>query len=177
MNYKIVEPEFIDLQKTRVRFKIVTDGVIQSAELKVPDNQARGVNIYWDRILDEYDIKKMRDDRNNKEIRDRKTREVEDKRRKGHLENQKLKELFQLKIKAFELPFINNAEDNVKAAIRRAPTIEILNNTVNNITSKYLTDNNMTYLDYIDYLDDLEDQKELAQENTNTNTESDTEIT
>lgn len=169
MTFKIIEPEFVDLEKTRVRFKIVTDGVIQSAELKVPPKQERGVNEYWDRILDEFDIQKMREDRNNKELRDRKAREVEDKRRKGNLENQRLKELFQVKIKAFELPYITSASDDTKAAIRRAPNIELLTLILNELALGYMKENNMTYLDYIDYLDDLEEQKELAKETSTTN--------
>ena len=168
MSYKIIDPEFVDLQKTHVRFKIVADGVIQAAELKVPPNQERGINAYWDRILDEFDIQKMREDRNNKEIRDRKAREVEDKRRKGGIENQRLKELFQVKIKAFELPYINNTDDEVKAAIRRAPSMELLNLILNELAIKFMKENSMSYLDYIDYLDDLEEQKEIAKENSTT---------
>jgi len=160
MTGKVLEPHFVDLEKTTVRFKLVSEtGVTSTAELKVPKDGARGVNPYWDQILDNFDVAKMRKDRNEQETRQRKQREAEDKKRKAHEENVRLRNLFNRKMKAFELPYINEMGNDVKAAIRRAPDDQFLTLLLNQLTLKYMTDNNMSYVDYLDYIDDLEDAK------------------
>ena len=52
MSFIIKDPEFINL-KNSVRFKLVeSDGLEKIAEFKVPESRERGVNKYWDYILD-----------------------------------------------------------------------------------------------------------------------------
>lgn len=161
INYKIKNPAYVDLQKTTVSFQIVKeDGTTLSAQLKVPENKQRGINEYWDRILDEFDIELMRKQRNDLELRNMKMKEINDKKQKAATENERLRKLFALKIKAFDYPFIVSATDDVKAAIRRSSSEEILNLIVSSQINKFVQENNMTYLDLIDYLEDLEDQKE-----------------
>lgn len=165
---KILEPEFIDVQKTRVRFKIQAEsGSISVAELNVPPNMERGVNGYWDRIMDEFDIDRMRRIRNEKELRERKIKQAEEKRRLAGEENRRLKSLFEKKMKAFELPYIENAPAEIKAAIRRAPNEVILDAFMQDIMLSFMKENNMSYVDYLDYLEELEDKKALE---TNTTT-------
>ena len=61
INGIISDPQYVDLKKTVVSFTLTTpEGVITKAELRVPDNKARGVNPYWDHILDNFDIEAMR---------------------------------------------------------------------------------------------------------------------
>lgn len=155
---KILDPEFVDLQKTTVRFKIVSEsGTISVAELKVPPNRERGVNEYWDRILDEFDVEKMRQDRNAKEIRAQKEKLAAQKKKQAADENGRLKMLFDKKMKAFELPYIKESADVVKSAIRRAPSEQFLDVILSDLMLKFIKDNNMSYVDYLDYLDDLEE--------------------
>lgn len=162
---KILEPEFIDLEKTRIKFKIENDsGGIQPAELVVPKDGARGINQYWDLILDNYDIMELRKKRNEKELIERRQREMKDKQRKASEENARLRKLFDKKMKAFELPYIKDAPSDVRAAIRRAPDIEILNVFLQDITVNFIKENSMSYIDYLDYLDDLEDEKQAKKE-------------
>ncbi len=160
-NTKIQNPQYIDLEKTMVSFQIVKeDGTILNAQLKVPENKERGVNAYWDRIMDEFDIEVMRKQRNDLEVRRRREREVNGKKQKAAIENEKLRHLFSLKIKAFEYPFIASAPDDIKAAIRRASSVEFLNMVLNSQIERFMKENNMSYVDYLDYLEDLEEEKE-----------------
>lgn len=160
MSFKILDPHFVDLQKTVVRFRLVNEtGVTSTAELNVPQDFKRGVNKYWDYILDNFDVNEMRKKRNDEENRKKRERELADKKRKAHEENIRLRNLFNKKMKAFELPFIENASNEIKSAIRRAPDEDVLGFVLQQITADFIKENNMSYTDYLDYLDDLEDKK------------------
>lgn len=160
MSFKILDPHFVDLQKTVVRFKLVNDnGVTSTADLNVPQDFKRGVNKYWDYILDNFDVNEMRKRRNDEETRKKKERELADKKRKAHEENIRLRNLFNKKMKAFELPFIESASNDIKSAIRRAPDDDVLSFILHQITVEFMKENDMDYIDYLDYLDDLEDKK------------------
>lgn len=167
MKSTIRDPEFIDVAKTKVRFKLIDENGAESvAELAVPPKMARGVNPYWDRILDEFDVDKMRRDRNTKEQRLIKQREFEDKKRKAGIENEKLKALFNAKMQAFEMPFINDAPDKVKSAIRRAPNLMLLNAVIQEQMLQFMKEKDMSFIDLFDYLDDEADKKEAEIKNS-----------
>ncbi len=161
MKTVIKNPEFIDVQKTRVRFKLIDENGAESvAELAVPPKFARGVNPYWDRILDEYDVDKMRRDRNVAEQRMVRQKEFEDKKRKAGVENEKLKALFNTKMTAFELPFSAAASDEIKSAVRRAPNQMLLSAIIHEQLMTYMKEKNLSFLDLFDHLDEIEEQKE-----------------
>lgn len=165
MTEKILEPEYVDLKKTRVRFKIIHESGIEStAELTVPEGKKKGVNKYWDRIMDEFDIEEMRKRRNNLEIEARRRNKHTEEKRKNQDQLTALQQLFNAKTKTFDLPFIQNADMETKSAIRRAPSLEILNFLVTDITKKFMEENDMDYNDYLDYLDDLEEELEEQKE-------------
>lgn len=158
---KILNPEYVDLEKTRVRFKIVYDnGVETVAELTVPNNKRRGLNKYWDRIMDEFDIEEMRQRRNRIESELRNQKKHAEEKRKTQEKVVALKTLFNEKTKVLELPFIREANTDVKSAIRRAPTKAVLDFIVMDLTKKFMTEKGMDYNDYLDYLDDLEEEAE-----------------
>lgn len=160
----IKNPHFVDVEKTKVRFELINDnGVTSVAELTVPPKMARGVNAFWDRILDEFDVEKMRRDRNNLENQRKKQVEFDRKKRQAAEENNKLKILFDAKMKAFELPFISEAPDEIKTAIRRSPDLMMLNCVITFQMSRYMQDNNASFLDILDKLDEIQDAKEEAQ--------------
>jgi hypothetical protein len=165
MTEKILDPEYVDLEKTRVRFKIVQESGLESiAELTVPKGKQRGVNKYWDRIMDEFDIEEMRNRRNNLETEIRKRNQHAEQKSKTLEQTTALRILFNAKTKAFDLPFIANADVDTKSAIRRAPNLEILNFIINEVTKKYMEENSMDFNDYLDYLDDLEEELETKKE-------------
>lgn len=155
-DYKLLDPEFVDLEKTTIRFKIVRDGITTVAELKVPANRERGVNPYWDRIMDEHDVDELRRRRNELENRRRKQAEFEQKKREGKMENDRLVDLFNKKMKLFNLPVIANADDDTKAAIRRSPNTEFLNFVYYESLRKHMQDNNWTIAQLLDYLEEQE---------------------
>lgn len=154
-NYKIVNPEYIDLEKTRVRFTLVYDSGISSiAELQVPPNKERDVNPYWDKIMDEFDIEKMRRDRNDLEIERQRLMEFEDKKRKSAIENESLRQLFNAKMKIFDLPFIQSAPTEIKSAIRRAPDMTMLNVVLSHQINKHIEETGISFLDLFDLLEE-----------------------
>jgi hypothetical protein len=164
MSEQILNPEYVDLEKTRVRFKIVSDtGIETIAELTVPNNKKRGVNKYWDRIMDEYDIEEMRQRRNRIEAEMRNQRRHSEEKRKTQEKVAELKTLFNEKTKVLELPFIRDAGTDIKSAIRRAPTKAVLDFIINDITRKFMEEQGMDYNDYLDYLDDLEEEAETKE--------------
>lgn len=154
MNTQIKDPEFVDLEKTTVRFKIIRDGVTTVAELKVPETREKGINPYWDRIMDEFDVEAMRQQRNEKEVRARKLAEFDKKKREGREENEKLVALFNLKMQMFNLSIFSEADDATKAAIRRSPNKEFLNFIYYDTLRKYMNDNNLSYIDLLEKLED-----------------------
>jgi len=158
MAEQIKNPEYIDLEKTRVRFTLVSaTGVESQAELTVPPNKDRGINKYWDRIMDEFDIEEMRQRRNELEVEMRNAQSHREEKRRADFKLQQLQYLFDAKSKAFDLPFIKDGSIDTKSAVRRAPTIEVLNVIVNDLTKQFMEENDMDWNDYLDYLDDLED--------------------
>lgn len=160
---RILDPEFIDLEKTRVKFKIVnSDGFVTVAELTVPPNRQAGVNAYWDRIVAEFDIEEMRRKRNEQEVRVKRQQEFDKKRREGKEENDRLIALFNKKMKLFNLPVIANASNEIKAAIRRSPDENFLNFIYFESLRKIMVDNNFSYSDLLDYLEQLEEESQQS---------------
>ena len=117
MKYPIIKnPVYVDAKKTRIRMTLVRENGIESlAEFTVPANRERGVNEYWDRILDEFDEKQMRDQRNRIEERAKQNQEFADKKRKAAIENDKLKMLFDMKMRCFSLPFVCGKLNHTKS--------------------------------------------------------------
>ena len=79
-------------------------------------------------------------------------------KQKAEHERIRLKQLFDEKAKVFELPFVAEGDIDTKAAIRRAPNVQILSLITQDIVRKFMEENNMSHSDYLDYLDDLEDE-------------------
>ena len=173
MTYPIIkDPEFIDIQKTRVKFKLVKEnGLVTVAELAVPPDRARGVNAYWDRIMDEFDVELMRKKRNALESSRIQQQEFMKKKQAAAIENEKLRLLFDAKMKAFELPYVSGASDDIKSAIRRAPDTGFLALILNDLMKQYMLDNELSYLEFLDHMDELEEEKELAAQEAAQNTE------
>jgi hypothetical protein len=161
MKYPIIKnPVYVDAKKTRIRMTLVRENGIESlAEFTVPANRERGVNEYWDRILDEFDEKQMRDQRNRIEERAKQNQEFADKKRKAAIENDKLKMLFDMKMRCFSLPFVSEASDEDKAAVRRAPDPLMLNIIIMHLAQKYITEKGMSFIDLFDMIDDLQFNK------------------
>lgn len=157
---KLENPHYIDLEKTQIGVTLVYDnGVKQSAVFKVPPNRERGVNPYWDRILDEFDERAMRKARNDLEIKRQEQQNFTIKKEKATKESTKLRLLFDKKMQSFELPFVKNASNGDKAAVRRAPNELILNIVLTSLAIKYLESKNMTFIDFFDELEEIEEQK------------------
>jgi len=92
MKEQILNPEYIDIEKTRVRFKLINEyGIENIAELTVPNNKKRGVNKYWDLIMDEFDIEEMRQRRNRIEA---------EKMRQNRHREEKAIQLFDMSLKS-----------------------------------------------------------------------------
>lgn len=157
---KLENPHYIDLEKTQVGVTLVYDnGVKQSAVFKVPPKGEKGINPYWDRILEEFDEKKMRKARNDLELKRIEQQEFRNKKEKASRESMVMRALFDMKIKAFELPFIKKATNEEKAAVRRAPNQMLLNIVITSLAIKYLQSNNISFIDFFDELDEIEDEK------------------
>lgn len=156
MAEQIKNPEYVDLQKTRVAFTIVSSSGVESrAELTVPPNKERGINKYWDRIMDEFDIEEMRNRRNQLELDMRREAQHREEKLRAQDKLRQLQFLFDAKTKAFALPYVKNADMDIKSAIRRAPSVEILNVILADTTRKFMEEQEMDWNDYLDYIDDL----------------------
>lgn len=173
--YPIIKnPEFIDLQKTFVRFLMVDEnGKETVAEFKVPENREPGVNEFWDRIVQEFDIEEMRRRRNELETRIINERERLEKKKLAQVQNEILKNLFDQKLYFFNLPFINELTDEEKSSIRRAPNISLLNIAVSTALLGYTERTGKTLIDVFDMIEDQEFESEVAEEST---TEENSEV-
>lgn len=156
---KIINPHFIDDEKTKIRFKILFEnGKECVAELTVPENREKGKNKYWDRIVENFDIAELENDLDRRlENQAKKIQHLEEKK-KSQQKTLELKTLFNMKTRIFEHPLTKSLDTETKSAIRRAPTMEILMFFLYDIYKDYLTTHKMSYNDFLDYLDDLEDE-------------------
>lgn len=167
MIYPIIkDPQFIDLQKTRVRFTLeYENGSVNVAELSIPPNGEPGINAFWDRITQEFDVQEMRRKRNDLEDqlrRDaRKQQEITNRRMQAEAANRIMRELFDAKVKALALPYIENASDDIKTAIRRTPDLILLQQMLNEMRADFMKTHNMSYLQYLDYLEEVEEEQQL----------------
>lgn len=173
--YPIIKnPEFIDLQKTFVRMTLVSeDGKETVAEFKVPENREPGVNQFWDRIVAEHDVEAMRKRRNDREqLRIQELQRLE-KKHKARIENDILRQLFDLKLYYFNLPFVNELTDEEKTSIRRAPNVSLLNIAVASVFNSYM---NRTGKKITDIFDEIEDKEFEQLVTTNKNEQPEEEI-
>jgi len=154
--YPIIKnPYYIDLQKTKVGLTLVYENGSESkAELVVPEGGKTGVNPIWDKILENFDEKKMRKDRNDFESKLIRDREFANKKHRATVESEKMKSLFDQKMKYFNLPFVKEATSEEKSALRRCPDILTLNIVANAIAQKYIKDNDISLLDFINKLEE-----------------------
>ena len=160
--YPIIKnPHYIDLQKTRVGLTLVSEnGVESKAEFVIPEGGKTGVNPIWDRILTEFDEKKMRADRNALETRMMRDREFNVKKQKAQIESEKMKMLFDQKMKCFQYPFVKNATNEEKSAVRRCPDLLTLGIVINFLSMKYIQDNNFSILEFVDNIEEQMDELE-----------------
>jgi len=172
--YPIIKnPEFIDLQKNFVRMTLEDENGKQTvAEFKVPQNRELGVNEFWDRIVAEHDVEAMRRRRNELEVRTLAERERIEKKRKAQVENESLRQLFDQKLYYFNLPFINELNDEEKSSIRRAPNLTLLQVAATSSMIGYMQRTGKTLVDIFDEIEDSEFQEasNTANQQTSENT-------
>lgn len=164
VKYPIIKnPEFIDIQKNFVRFTMQDEsGKETVAEFKVPENREPGLNEFWDRIVQEFDIEEMRRKRNELETRIINERDRIEKKKRAQFQNEILKNLFDQKLYFFNLPFINELTDEEKSSIRRAPNVSLLNIAVATALIGYMQRTEKTLIDIFDAIEDQEFEAEVA---------------
>jgi hypothetical protein len=179
-NVTIKDPIFVDIEGTRVRFVLdYNNGLKTIAEFTVPQDRQKGVNEYWDHIVDNFDVDKMLINRKNVEKRRISEMRIRQKKEKAATEGEHLRKLFESKMKFFQLPFVNDLSDEDKASIRRAPNELMLSLAMFQIFNKYLQTTNMSMLDFFDMIEDQEInnenssiQQNVSIEDANTTIES-----
>ena len=131
------------------------DGSTEKISFSIPDEDKVGVNEYFDYIVENYHLEEIRAQYESelKIHRDNQRREKEHEQRKK--EAVELKQLFDTKAQMFELPFIKEASQDIRSALRRAPNQITLNLIAYVAFEKYLEDKKMDCVGYLDYLDEL----------------------
>lgn len=131
------------------------DGSTERLSFSIPHEDKVGVNEYFDYIVENYHLEEIRAQYESelKIHRDNQRREKEHEQRKK--EAVELKQLFDTKAQMFELPFIKEASQDIRSALRRAPNQTTLNLIAYVAFEKYLEDKNMDCVGYLDYLDEL----------------------
>ena len=154
-NCNITKPEFLDSEKTIIRFLLnKEDGSSSVAQFKVPEGEQKGVNPFWDKICEEYDVEELKKDTDIRIQEYKEFQEYKNKKTKAEAENRELRILFDLKAKSFDLPFIADADSSIKSAIRRSPDILTLNAIIAYNFQKYLESNNISCLEYIESVEE-----------------------
>ncbi len=168
--YPIIKnPEFIDLEKTRVRMILEDESGKQTvAELKVPDKREAGVNEMWDRIVAEHDVEVMRKRRNDLETQKIIEKERLEKKSRAQKENEILRYLFDQKLYFFNLPFISELTDEEKSSIRRAPNTNLLFVAVAMAFAGYMERTGKKMIDIFDEIEDKEFENSMASNQTPT---------
>lgn len=152
---KIESPEFIDIQKTRVRFLLVAEnGVKTVAEMRVPAGEALGVSETWDKIVAEFDVAEMKKRRNNIERKMRIERDLAEKKKKSSIENRILQHLFDKKLQFFNYHFVDQLTYEEKSAVRRASDETLLNVAIFNAIYSYTQRTGKPLLELFDEIED-----------------------
>lgn len=148
--------EFTSTEYAKVRFEILNTrtGEAKFAETAVPENYEKGKNKYWDKILEITTVEKLKEKRQIKEEKGKALIEARNKQIESEIENEKLKELFNMKAYYFNMPFVENASDDDKGLIRKSPNIFTLQYIVQKLMDKYVDENNMTLDDLIEEIED-----------------------
>ena len=139
-----------------LRCKGIRDnGSVVELELRVPENQERGVNEYFDHILDNHDWQAIVDDFKKRAERYQIGQSHQIERQKNEAESHRLRDLFDQKAMLFKQPYIKDATPDVKSAIRRCPDHLTLSTISTSVFNKYLEDNKLSYSDYLDIIDEM----------------------
>lgn len=152
-DFIIINPRFIKTNTIRATLK---HGAKQSKiELAVPLDEKRGVNKHFDYILDNFNLSEMKEQyKKDLDAIDKKRKNDIEKAKNG-AEYQRLRALFDQKAIIFEMPFMKNVSSNMKAAIRRAPDMFLLNLIATEALKEYMASNNMSFNDYLDLLEEI----------------------
>ena len=146
---RLLNPEVIECELVN------EDGSTEKLSFSIPHEDKVGVNEYFDYIVKNYHLEEIRAQYESelKIHRDNQRREKEHEQRKK--EAVELKQLFDTKAQMFELPFIKEASQDIRSALRRAPNQITLNLIAYVAFEKYLEDKKMDCVGYLDYLDEL----------------------
>jgi len=156
---KLLKPRFLNPQTMECDL-VDEKGSVQKISFALPENEQKGVNQYFDYIVENYHLEEIKAQYESelKIHRDKqRQQQLASQRRK---ESEELKKLFDLKAQLFDMPFIKNCNQEMRSAIRRAPNTIVLNLIVSIAFETYIKENNMSCNDYLDYLDDLQYKEE-----------------
>lgn len=143
------------MNPTTIRATLINGTKTNTVELRVPEDDKRGVNKHFDYILDNYDMDDIREKYREALVIHEKRKKSEAQRQKNQMEFDRLKILFDQKAMLFDMPFMQDADRDLKAAIRRAPDLFILNCIAADALKKHMEKNNMSYSEYLDVLEEL----------------------
>lgn len=155
MDYVIKNPIFVNTACDVIRLTLVKENDISTvAEFKIPENGERGINEYWDYILDNFNIDELIAHRRSIEKKYLDERKYVKQKEEAAIEANILKDLFNLKIAVFNYPFVKSASDEDKAAVRRAQDVLVLNMIITKLAHEYMEKNNLTMIQLLDLIDD-----------------------
>lgn len=152
---KLVNPIFLNPETMRCR-GVKKDGSVVEIDFTIPEGERKGVNEYFDWIVDNYSLTDIKAayHRALKEHVARKQQREEDEQKQKEVE--RLSQLFDAKSNCFEMQFIKDAPAEVRSAIRRSPNQMILQLIVTDYFKTFLSEKQMSYNDYLDYVEEIE---------------------
>ena len=123
---------FINSSRTKMEVvELKEDGTTERKQVEVPAERARGVDPYFDAILDQFDIEKLSEDFKEVERKAAERRRYEDERKRAEEQRRRINALFEFKAASFNLPFVEEFEHaKLRTRIRKAKSKQEIDNMV-----------------------------------------------
>lgn len=146
---------FIDSKMSTIRMTLENENGTKSiAEFVVPKNKELGVNKFWDRIVSEFNVKKMEQIYKDNAERARQIEKFRQDKQLAAKENEILRILFAKKVEALKLPFIANGPEEYKRVIRKSPDLFTLHFVLYKLSEEYMQKNSLSLLDFIEQIEE-----------------------
>jgi hypothetical protein len=154
--YPIIKnPVFVDAKMSTIRMTLQNEnGTTSIAEFVVPKNKELGVNKFWDRIVSEFNVKKMEQNFKNNVKKAQEIEKYKQDKRLAARENEILKILFAKKVEALKLPFVANGPEENKRLIRKSPDLFTLHFVLYKLSEEYMQKNSLSLLEFIEQIEE-----------------------
>lgn len=150
----IKDAKFINSKCTLMEVKIQKNsGSMLSARFAVPSEYQKGVNKYFDMVLEKFDINQLKEETQKLSEDAKKYQNWKNERQKNNEKSAQLNQLFQKKISFLESVIMKDSTVEQRKIIRKVNTLEKFLLVQHEIIKDYANHNNISFFEAVMLMD------------------------